>query len=360
MLRTVPAVFAVEDKYQIMVETTREAMVGVRIGDREWYDASNGIMNSLSPLHRVTVPMSALDEAKRYTLLVRPVIERKPYFTETAPLQVFDFPFSPVPKTDIRIYHIADAHDQIDAPVRAAEAFGKIDLLILNGDVIDHSGDPEKFMNIYEICGRLTGGSIPTIFSRGNHDMRGRFAERFSEYTPCHHGKTYYTFRLGSLWGIVLDHGEDKPDAHPEYGMTVACHAFREEQTEFLEAIARDPDHAFAAPGVNTRLVICHSPFSQRQSAPFDIEEEILRQWCGILREYIKPHLMLFGHTHEHGIHPVGSRWDDFGQPCPAVIGAEPQKDRFIGCGLIIRNDGISVEFTDSSGQTFTHAMLPR
>ena len=35
---------------------------------------------------------------------------------------------------------------------QAAKAFGKIDLLILNGDVIDHSGDPEKFTNIYEIC----------------------------------------------------------------------------------------------------------------------------------------------------------------------------------------------------------------
>lgn len=360
MLRTAPAVFAVADRYQIMFETTREAMVGVRIGDREWYDASNGIMNSLSPLHRVTVPMSALDEAKGYTLLIRPVIERKPYFTETAPLQEYSFPFSPVPETDIRIYHIADAHDQIDAPVRAAEAFGKIDLLILNGDVIDHSGDPEKFVNIYEICARLTGGSIPTVFSRGNHDMRGRYAERFADYTPNHLGNTYYSFRLGSLWGILLDLGEDKVDSHPEYGMTVACHAFRKAQTEYLNAIADDPAGEYAAPGIKTRIVVAHAPFSQRQPAPFDIEEEICREWCRILRERIKPDLMLFGHTHEYGIHPVGSEWDHYGQPCPAVIGAEPQKDRFIGCGLIIGNDGISVEFTDSSGQTFTQAILPR
>ena len=358
MLRTAPAVFAVADRYQIMVETTCEAMVGVRIGGREWYDASNGIMNSLSPLHRVTVPMTALDEAKGYILLVRPVIDRKPYFTETAPLQEYRFPFSPVPERDIRIYHISDAHNQIDAPVRAAETFGKIDLLILNGDVIDHSGDPEKFSNIYEICARLTDGSIPTIFSRGNHDMRGRYAERFADYTPNHLGNTYYTFRLGSLWGILLDCGEDKIDAHSEYGMTVACHAFREAQSEFLQTVADDPTGEYAAPGIKTRIVITHNPFSQQHPAPFDIEEDIYREWCRILREQIKPDLMLFAHTHEYGIHPVGSEWDHLGQPCPAVIGAEPRKDRFIGCGLIIGDDKISVVFTDSDGQILERSTI--
>jgi len=358
MLRTAPAVFAVADRYQIMVETNCEAMVGVRIGDREWYDASNGIMNSISPLHRVTVPMTALDKAKGYTLLVRPVIERKPYFTETAPLQEYRFTFFPVPERDIRIYHIADAHNQIDAPVRAAETFGKIDLLILNGDVIDHSGDPGKFGNIYEICARLTGGTIPTVFSRGNHDMRGRYAERFAEYTPNYFGNTFYTFRLGSLWGILLDCGEDKIDAHSEYGMTVACHAFREVQTEFLQAVADAPGREFAAPGVKTRIVIAHNPFSQRHPAPFDIEEDIYREWCRILREQIKPDLMLFAHTHEYGIHPVGSEWDHLGQPCPAVIGAEPRKDRFIGCGLIIGDDKISAVFTDSDGQILEHSTI--
>ena len=359
MLRTLPAVFAAADRYQIMVETTDEAMVGVRIGSKEWYDASNGIMNSLSPIHRVTVPTECLNEAGGYTLLVRPVIHRKPYFTETGPLQEYAFPFYPVPETDIRIYHIADAHDQIDGPVRAAEAFGKIDLLILNGDIIDHSGDPENFTNIYEICARLTKGSVPTIFSRGNHDMRGRYAERFAEYTPQHQGNTYYTFRLGSLWGILLDCGEDKIDAHSEYGMTVACHAFREAQTEFLQTVADDAAREYAAPGVKTRIVVTHNPFSQHHPAPFDIEEDIYREWCRILREEIRPDLMLFAHTHEYGIHPVGGEWDHCGQPCPVIIGAEPGPDRFIGCGLII-GDELSVVFTDSNGQIIERSTLPR
>ena len=34
------------------------------------------------------------------------------------------------------------------------------------------------------------------------------------------------TFRLGNLWGILLDCGEDKNDDRPEYGGTICCHAF--------------------------------------------------------------------------------------------------------------------------------------
>lgn len=119
----------------------------------------------------------------------------------------------------------------------AGKAFGAIDFLILNGDIIDHSGSVENFDEIYEIIEELTGGSIPVVFSRGNHDLRGVCAEKLAEYTPVDNGNSYYTFTLGSIWGILLDCGEDKIDAHPEYGNTVCCHAFREEETEYLKQV---------------------------------------------------------------------------------------------------------------------------
>jgi len=350
MLRTVPAVFAVGDCYQIMVEVRREALVSVRIGDQTYYDESNGIMNSRASIHRIAVPMKQLDRERSYTLCLRPVVCRKPYFTETEAIQEYTYHFRPVPEGNIRVYHISDAHNQIEEPVAAADVFGEIDLLILNGDVIDHSGDPEKFANIYEICARITGGAVPVVFSRGNHDMRGNFAERFADYTPNHHGNTFYTFRLGSIWGIVLDCGEDKEDDHPEYGFTVACHAFRQRQTAFIEAVIEAAEREYAAPGVKTRLVIAHNPFSRRLEKPFDIEEETYIRWCGLLREYIKPHLMICGHTHECVINRPGCREDTYGQPCTVVIASEPRKDRFIGGGFILDADAIEVMFTDSLG----------
>lgn len=68
MLKTAPAVFAVDTTYQIFVPVTRDALVWVRIGDNEYYDESNGILRSLSELHRVTVPMAELDAARSYTV----------------------------------------------------------------------------------------------------------------------------------------------------------------------------------------------------------------------------------------------------------------------------------------------------
>ena len=64
MIKTSPAVFAVGDRYQIMVEVQSPSLMSVRVGQQTYYDETNGIMNSLSPIHRVQVPMEVLDEAK--------------------------------------------------------------------------------------------------------------------------------------------------------------------------------------------------------------------------------------------------------------------------------------------------------
>ena len=105
--------------------------------------------------------------------------------------------------------------------------------MVLNGDIQDDSSKLENFNTIFEIAARLTNGEKPVVFSRGNHDMRGACAELFPDYTPTDNGNTYYTFRLGSIWGMVLDSGEDKDDSYKEYGHLVCCHGFRERQIEF-------------------------------------------------------------------------------------------------------------------------------
>lgn len=358
MLKTAPAVFAVEKDYQIMAEVERPSLFRVRVGDEYYYDESNGIMRSLNDLHRVIVPMEALDKAREYTVCVRPLTERKPYFTTTEPEQEFTYKFTPVPEKDIRAYHISDAHNFIDEPVKACKAFGDIDMLILNGDILNHAGDPSKFENIYIITSMITHGEKPTVFSRGNHDMRGNFAEKFAEYTPNHHGNTYYTFRLGSLWGVILDCGEDKDDSSREYGYTVYCKAFRRRQTELLKALIDDADNAYNTEGVTTRVVISHVPFSQRFQPPFNIEEDVYTEWCTLLRENIKPHIMITGHKHVLEFRKPGDEKDAFGQPCAVTVGAKPEENYFAGCGFVFKETEITVAFTDSEGKTLsTHTV---
>ncbi len=356
MLKTHPAVFAVEDTYQIMVSTTQPCLFWVRIGDEEHYDESNGILRSLSPLHRVIVPMAELNRLKEYTVCVRPLEERKPYFSKTLPVETYTYRFVPVPENHVRAYHIADAHNRVEEPVAAAKAFGDIDLLILNGDVINHSGDPEKFDVVYEICSRLTGGEKPVVFSRGNHDLRGNYAERFAEYTPNANGKTYYTVRLGSLWLVILDCGEDKEDDHAEYGHTVCCHAFRKRQMAFLQSLTTEKP--YESDGVTRRLLICHNPFTRQDQPPFNIEAPLYTEWATLLREQIRPDLMICGHVHRLGIFRVGGEWDHLGQPCTLVTGSKPDEGYFAGCGFVFETDRTTVIFTDSNGDTLETSVV--
>lgn len=359
MIKTAPAVFAVENDYQIMVEVEKPSVFRVKVGDRYYYDESNGIMRSQNNLHRCIVPMKALNETKEYTVCVRPLIERKPYFTTTEPEQEFTFSFFPVPEKNARAYHISDAHNRIETPVKAAQTFGELDFLILNGDILNHSGDPSQFKNVYEICSQITHGEKPAVFSRGNHDMRGNFAEKFAEYTPNFQGKTYYTFRLGSIWGLLLDCGEDKDDFGPEYGYTVYCKDFRRRQTELLKDLIENADSTYNAEGVTTRVVVAHCPFSQKLEPPFDIEGDVYTEWCNLLKNSVKPHVMICGHIHDLDVREIGCETDHYGQPCAVVIGSNPGDNYFAGCGYIFGENEITVQFTDSEGEILgTHTVV--
>ncbi len=350
MLKTAPAVFAVRNEYQIMVPVEKPSLMWVKIGDKCYYDESNGIMRSITEVHRISVPMEVLDKYKEYTVCEKVLVERKPYFPTSEETVETKFKFRPVEKKDnIRAYHIADAHNTVDGPVCSAKAFGNIDFLIMNGDIPDHSGKIENFDTIYMIAEKLTGGEIPIVFSRGNHDLRGFYAEKMAEYTPSDKPNTYYTFRLGSVWGIILDCGEDKPDSHEEYGGTVACHVFRERQTEFIKGVIENRENEYEAEGVKTRLVISHNPFTYLQTPPFDIEREIFGEWAKLLKENVKPDLMISGHIHGIYIKYEGEDFDHLGQPCPLVVGSDIKKDYFVGAGFEFSENSVKVDIVDSN-----------
>ena len=356
--KTCPAVFAVKNNYQIMVPTKSDLLFWVTVNGKNYYDHSNGIIRSSTRMHRVNVPMHELDAAGEYTVTYRKIINRKPYFPETEEPVSVTYSFKPVrTQGKINIYHLSDTHGKFDLSAKAASYFGDdIDLLILNGDVPDHSGNVENFDLIFKLCEAATGGGHPCVFSRGNHDTRGFYAENIADYTPTENGHSYYSFRLGRLWGIVMDCGEDKTDDHAEYGHTVCCHEFRLEESAYLEELIRHGDKEFAAEGVDYRFVIVHNPFSYTIPAPFDIEQPLFKQWLDVLEKNVKPQAMISGHLHTTEISPIGGRLDDKGQICPVVVGSrdivDPNTKKqidFIGCAIVLDGSDMEVRFTNSA-----------
>jgi len=119
-------------------------------------------------------------------------------------------------------------------------------------------------------------------------------------------------------------------------------------------------DQEYAASGIKTRLVISHNPFTHRMEAPFDIEEDVYREWARLLREEIRPDLMICGHTHTLTVRFPGEEGDHYGQPCPLVIRGRPGPDGFSGCGFVFSKKRIDVEFTDSEGHTLSKHAIER
>lgn len=352
LLTTHPCVFAVDREYQIMFPVVREMLVSVKCGGEEYFDDSNGIIRSKCAIHRICVPIEALDEAKEYTVCCRPIIDRKPYYPETEPPKEYVYSFRPLEKTtDIRIAHVSDTHGLIDAPVGAARNMGELDLLVMGGDTADHSGSEENMTVLYRIVSGITGGEIPCVFSRGNHDLRGYLAESLEQFTPNHLGRSYFTFRLGCVWGIVMDCGEDKDDSSVEYGYTVCCHSFRLKETKFLEQVIANAEKEYAADGVKYRLVLAHNPFTNTYKAPFDIEFDLYGQWVAMLRENVKPNLMLCGHKHKTEVWKPGDKQDVHGQEWPVVISSIPDQkaNTFIGSEVVLGEGEATLRFVDNA-----------
>lgn len=174
-------------------------------------------------------------------------------------------------------------------------------------------------------------------------------------YRTINEHRPYFTFRLGAIWGLVLDCGEDKADSCEEYGNTICCEHFRRKETEFIKSVIQNAEKEYAAPGVKNRIVISHNPFTQIHRHPFDIEQQLYAEWCALLNEYIKPQLLICGHMHEcYVTHPADEN-DAFGQSFPTVVAAIPRHNTggaYTGGAFTISPYGCDLRFTDSDGKT--------
>lgn len=159
---------------------------------------------------------------------------------------------------------------------------------------------------------RHYGYTAPFVFVRGNHEYRGTEAARYTDYL----GRPYDAFRVGDVFYIVLDTGENRPrvakKGHPVL-LTVTDQYFRE-QREWLKKVIASPECKTA----KHRIVLAHIP-------PFEFERAFHAQQIKLLTGGVfygknpqcKIDLWLSGHTHSpYRYDPVSS----------SLIGAIPRK----------------------------------
>ncbi len=360
-LHCTPTVFVIGNEYEILAVASKNGIIFAEIAGEKYYEENSGVLSSEKNYAKIRVPQSVLNEAKAYTIVYRETIDRKGYYSQMGEPQSETFAFKPLEKTEnIHIYHVADVHYQFDKASRLAEYFGDdLDLLVVNGDIAEVEA-VEHYLDVCKLVGDMAKGKVPVLFARGNHDTRGKLAEKFTDYFPANGKNTYYQFELGCLNGIVLDCGEDKRDghlnydamarfgsSHPKvYGDVNIFSAFRQRELRFLENLRLDRENKIT-------FAISHicpvRPQFRCHGDDADIERECYALWNKEL-ERLGIRFMLTGHIHREYVLLPGNEEATTPHNYPIVVGSGVRAESIIGTAITLNKNTMEVTFTDNDG----------
>ena len=299
-----PVVYAVEDEYQIVFSTSDNAIGWVNIGGVEYYDLYAGSMKSADKVHKITVPQEVLDEAGAYSVGYRQMIYRGPFGGYLGDTRMRSYNFRPVDSSD-GLYHVAisDVHEAVEAATSAATAGDAMplafdsmqdaDFIVLLGDLVSMVETEEDAQLANKLAFQITKGEIPVIYARGNHEIKGEYAEELYKYVGSKDQQYAYTMTLGDddVFAVVLDMGEDHEDDWWEYYETARFDLYRQEQTEMLEEVLADGDYE----NYRYRMMVCHIPVVYVDKNGYF--EEFRTEWTDLLNE-MELDIGLSGHKH--------------------------------------------------------------
>ena len=288
-----PVVYAVEDTYQIVFSTNHSATAWVEIDGEAYYDLYAGSMKSKDTVHKITVPQEKLDVAKAYSIHAEKMIYRGPFGGFKGKEISKEYSFRPVNSDDGLIYYtMTDVHHARVGAVESALAVENLDFLVILGDSVgmaEYEKDAQ-FNNM--LAHEVTKGQIPVVYARGNHEIKGAYAESLYKYVGSKNESFYYWFTLSDVFGIILDLGEDHDDGWWEYYGTDRFTLYHDEQTKFLQDLVQTKPYE----GYNYTLVACHIPIQFVNSRKD--HKEIKAEWTELINQ-IQPDLAVYGHQHD-------------------------------------------------------------
>ncbi|MBQ8296057.1 MAG: metallophosphoesterase [Clostridia bacterium] len=361
-LSCTPSVFVIGQEYEILLNAESTGIFIVNVDGEMYYEENSGVLSSEKKFAKIRIPQSKLNAAKEYEVIFRETIERKAYFSKMKPSETQKFSFRPLEKEeDIHIYHVADVHYRFDLALKTATYFkDDLDVLVVNGDI----GEVETEENYFMVCkfvGDVSKGEVPVIFVRGNHDTRGKLAERFVDYFPAQGKNTYFQFSIGCLGGVALDCGEDKWDNHIEYGGeggevyggVNVFEVYRRQQLQFLKDLTI-PTAKFTFAVTH----ICPVMTTYHPGDCFDIERDVYAAWNTEL-ERLGTQFMLCGHYHKAFIIPSDSPMNTLPHAYPVIVGSECSQTEFIGAAITLKTDAVEVLLTNTQHEVVGTHRLP-
>lgn len=202
--------------------------------DYKIYESIDGRLKGDSMIHTFNIPYEHLENNK-YRVGTTRVIDELSYGGRLGKSLVSDWYNFKVNKGENQEYLVlSDWHTRLSKAYKTVGNVGNYDAVIMLGDSSPGLMYEEEVVEyILKFGGKLTNGEKPIIYTRGNHETRGKYAINLSSDLGM--DKFYYTTTIGNNTFIVLDSGEDKKDNHPEYGGMVNYEQERREMIAWLQ-----------------------------------------------------------------------------------------------------------------------------
>ena len=171
--------------------------------------------------------------------------------------------------------------------------FKKLDFVLLNGDMSNRLRNQQHMMEAYlDTCVRMFATHTPLFFNRGNHELRGQFADYLYRYFPTNNGKYYRVQHVAGIDFLFIDTGEDKPDEDIEYSGIVNYDQYREAEARWLRGLRESKQV-----GKHPLIVFSHIPPTlQKWHGPYHLQKTLMPEL-----NKMNVSVMLSAHLHAFG-----------------------------------------------------------
>ena len=262
-------------------------------------------------IHKIRLEGLTSGQTYYYRVCSQEILQYKAYskkFGHTSKSEFYSFTMPDAGSDSFTAIIFNDLHQRSNVFQTLLKQVEKVDydFVVFNGDCIDDPANHDQATRFVSLLTEAVHGDrTPTLFIRGNHEIRNAYSIGLRKHFDYVGGKTYGAFNWGDTRIVMLDCGEDKTDDHREYSGLNDFTQLRQEQVSFLEQEVKSKDFKKA----DKRILIHHIPLYRCHNLCKELWEPLLRK--------APFHVSINAHTHKFTHHPKGALGNNY----PVVIG---------------------------------------
>lgn len=344
-LVTGPVVFDTSDEYTVEFISNREGLGFVEVtkdGVTETFvQTAHSKKVAHTNIHQVEIPKEKLRGAE-YRVGVKSVlltVSNHTFFGNTAYGEQIEFREQTSNEGAVFLA-VSDIHSLPSGAVGAAQKnLDRLDFIACLGDFVSFSGNKYDLAMLVDSMAKLSGGEIPVMYTRGNHELMGEGADDIGDYIPTPEGQFYYTFEYNNAFFIVSDFGTDRSDDdHGFSGLSDGVN-YRRGQLDFYKEAVSEAESF----GGDYVVHFSHVPIStDQETLKADLEEVI-----GLFNGNVD--MSVCGHTHKFKVAEPDSRVEFPVIEDGGNINTVPSS--YIGGIFTLKDGHITLEKVDAEGE---------